>query len=486
LQSTGVITHGVEHTLVHGNIAEDCLYDGFKSSGYSRRNRIIGNTSRSNGRDGFDLYDGFIESVLADNLAEGNTLQGYEIKGLFDGADYVIRDSVFANNVAVNNGYPGFTINSVRNCTFSGNHSTGNAQEGYYLSTVQGCTFVGNFASRNVMDGYHLAASVSRTVFNGCYAADNSWVDGITQSGTYNGFRISAGCAAQFVGCGSINGTTAGKKGGQGYGWYWAAVSTGNQSVNCYALGNTLSGFGGVVGWAAENGLININDNGTFRGAQFSSDALNQIELSTANMSVIRTGANGEYTASRASGAAIVMSAQSSVGLFGTSSNHAARLATGGTARVEVTTAGYFQPVSDNVYRLGNSSNRWSEVYVAAGTINTSDERVKEQWASISAAERRTAIKAKALLKSFKFRDAVEEKGSGARIHFGIGAQSLKAAFESEGLVAEHYAVLCYDEWPEQAEILDEDGAVIEPYRPAGNRYGVRYDELLALIIAAL
>lgn len=95
-------------------------------------------------------------------------------------------------------------------------------------------------------------------------------------------------------------------------------------------------------------------------------------------------------------------------------------------------------------------------------------------------------FKAKALLKSFKFKDAVALKGDGARIHFGIGAQSLKAAFESEGLIAEHYAVLCYDEWTEQAEILDDDGAVIEPYRPAGNRYGVRYEELLAFIIAAL
>jgi len=46
--------------------------------------------------------------------------------------------------------------------------------------------------------------------------------------------------------------------------------------------------------------------------------------------------------------------------------------------------------------------------------------------------------------------------------------------------VASDYAFYCYDEW--EAE-FDEEGNEISP---AGNRYGVRYDELLAFIIAAL
>jgi hypothetical protein len=160
-------------------------------------------------------------------------------------------------------------------------------------------------------------------------------------------------------------------------------------------------------------------------------------------------------------------------------------LVVNGASRFQATDS-QFRPQVDNSYSLGTGSQRFSVVYAGTGTINTSDERAKEQWSAISQAEHNVAIKAKALLKSFRFKDAVSAKGDAARIHFGIGAQSLKAAFESEGLVAEHYAVLCYDEWPEQAEILDEDGAVTEPYRPAGNRYGVRYDELLAFIIAAL
>ena len=62
----------------------------------------------------------------------------------------------------------------------------------------------------------------------------------------------------------------------------------------------------------------------------------------------------------------------------------------------------------------------------------------------------------------------------------------MKAAFEAQGLVAEKYGLFCYDEWTEESELLDENGKVVRSYRPAGNRYGIRYDELLAFMIAAL
>jgi hypothetical protein len=146
----------------------------------------------------------------------------------------------------------------------------------------------------------------------------------------------------------------------------------------------------------------------------------------------------------------------------------------------EIQAQSILQPETDNILTLGAAAKRWSVVYAATGAINTSDERDKQQWSAITEAEKRVAVRAKALLKCFKFTDAVLAKGTGARIHFGIGAQSLKAAFESEGLVAEKYAVICHDVWPDE---YDESGKVLTP---AGERYGVRYDELLAFIIAAL
>lgn len=145
-----------------------------------------------------------------------------------------------------------------------------------------------------------------------------------------------------------------------------------------------------------------------------------------------------------------------------------------------------FWPGVDNTLNLGLAGNRWGTVYAATGTINTSDAREKQQVKELSVAEKNVAKKLKSLVKTFKFNDAVIIKGDKARIHFGVIAQDVKDAFFSESLNADNYALFCYDSWNEQNEELDNDGNVVVKYKPAGERYGIRYDELLAFIIAAL
>lgn len=129
---------------------------------------------------------------------------------------------------------------------------------------------------------------------------------------------------------------------------------------------------------------------------------------------------------------------------------------------------------TDNAASLGTASARWSVVYAATGTINTSDEREKTPIEPLTEAHRRIALFLKGKIGVFRFKDAIEQKGDGARYHFGIGAQTVAAAFQAEGLDPHQYALFCYDEWP------SEGG------RPAGNRYGVRYDELAMFILAAI
>lgn len=154
---------------------------------------------------------------------------------------------------------------------------------------------------------------------------------------------------------------------------------------------------------------------------------------------------------------------------------------------VELDVNGNFFPVADNVQSLGKASpNRWSVVYAGTGTINTSDEREKTEILPISEAEKLCAIELKKNLGKFKFKDAVSEKGENARIHYGIGAQTVKAIFEKHGLDATKYALFCYDEWDARPDKLNEDGSVKVKGHPAGNRYGIRYEELLAFVIAAL
>lgn len=148
--------------------------------------------------------------------------------------------------------------------------------------------------------------------------------------------------------------------------------------------------------------------------------------------------------------------------------------------------SGYVAPNTDNTQPLGLSNLRWSVVYAGTGTINTSDARAKQQVRDLSDAERAVAVRCKGLIKAFKFNDAVEAKGDGARIHFGVMAQDVAAAFDAEGLNAADYALFCYDEWDATPAVLDDEGAVVTPAREAGNRYGVRYEQLLAFIITAL
>ena len=149
-----------------------------------------------------------------------------------------------------------------------------------------------------------------------------------------------------------------------------------------------------------------------------------------------------------------------------------------GTARYSGDSISW-RPVADNAYSLGTSAQRWTAVYAANGTIQTSDRRAKCDVESLSEAELRVASRLKSLIRKFRFVDAVATKGDAARIHVGVIAQDVQEAFATEGLDGFRYGVLCYDEWETHT---DASGAEI----PAGNRFGIRYDELFAFIIAAI
>mgnify|MGYP000871304389 FL=1 len=155
------------------------------------------------------------------------------------------------------------------------------------------------------------------------------------------------------------------------------------------------------------------------------------------------------------------------------------------------------KPYTDNIWRLGSVENRWTQVYATTATINTSDEREKQHVEDIPDDVFRAWGKIN--FRQFLFNDAVEKKGGAARIHVGIIAQQVAEVFASEGLDATRYGLLCYDEWPDEYETVtvfdaeatyDEDGNELTPeqsheeqrlVRAAGNRYGIRYEEALAL-----
>lgn len=97
----------------------------------------------------------------------------------------------------------------------------------------------------------------------------------------------------------------------------------------------------------------------------------------------------------------------------------------------------------------------------------------------------------------FQFLEAVQEKGDKARLHVGVIAQRVKAAFEARGLDACAYGVLCHEERPavdrEQTVVdceayADEKGDehpavthVETVHEDAVDLWMVRYTEALAL-----
>ncbi len=158
------------------------------------------------------------------------------------------------------------------------------------------------------------------------------------------------------------------------------------------------------------------------------------------------------------------------------------------TAYITTKFGGHVQPDTDNAFNLGSASFRWSTVYAATGTINTSDENQKQDIADLTAAELATAKQLKGIIKTFRFKESVVKKGDKARTHFGVIAQDVKAAFTANGLDANKYSVFCSDTWfTLNGEFVEPDAAGIYPDGAVEvTQLGVRYEELLAFIIAAL
>lgn len=176
--------------------------------------------------------------------------------------------------------------------------------------------------------------------------------------------------------------------------------------------------------------------------------------------------------------------------------------------------AGGITPVSDNAADLGSASFRWREIFCANNVINTSDETLKRDIQPIT--DELLDAWAGVQWVAYRWKDAYEEKGPGARWHFGMIAQHVRDVIDAhfgEG-TAVRMGIICYDEWEAQSEIVspimaehtikvqkyDEDGVLLvgefseqletydtgeveitQPAREAGSRWGLRYGECQAI-----
>lgn len=187
-------------------------------------------------------------------------------------------------------------------------------------------------------------------------------------------------------------------------------------------------------------------------------------------------------------------------GMFRYASDHLA-FATGGVMRYYITSAGHMVPIADNTYSLGTGANRMSVIYAGTGTINISDGTEKTEMRVFSAPELAAAKRIGGSIGIYQWLASVAEKGEAvARLHVGVIAQEVWAIMADEGLIdpiaegmtpSSRYAFLCYDAWEAVeavAEERDDEGNItveaVEP-REAGNRFGIRPDQLALFLIAA-
>lgn len=198
---------------------------------------------------------------------------------------------------------------------------------------------------------------------------------------------------------------------------------------------------------------------------------------------------------------------------------------------------GSIRPVTTNTSPCGTASNAWSGGTTQTAFTVLSDERHKSVPLDIT--EAMLDAWGEVDWVQYQLLDRIEAKGTdGARWHFGVIAQRTVEAFARYGLDATRFAFLCYDEWDDQFEteqtnigeftiekrivseparrtipVLNEDGSPVldadgnpvmmitstmthvevevqtpvEPVfetkliTPAGNKYGIRYEEALVL-----
>ena len=162
----------------------------------------------------------------------------------------------------------------------------------------------------------------------------------------------------------------------------------------------------------------------------------------------------------------------------------------------------------DNAISLGIADERFDDAFVTNGVTTGSDRTEKQDIAVLTSAEMLVAARISQTFHTYRWKDAVVDKGDNARIHTGTIAQEVQAAFTAEGLDAGRYAMFMSNTWwgHDVAIAAIEADDTVEPAieaadawtrndhyytedeAPEGSikktRLGIRYPELLSFLAA--
>lgn len=468
----------------------------------------------------------------------GNTGDGVAIQGNSCKISNFLVHGAGGNGVRI-----GKDVNGGNYNTFELSHvvSQYNGGRGFYIHDGTSAAPNANagkldtcFAQFNTGDGFTLGHCFWVTALN-CLSEVNTGF-GIQTMGTNDGSGVPICRYPNIVGGDFNEGNTAGQIFEQGYFANWSNPDPancpsnagsglagsgvrnvmGSQGANAF-VGGVLSTSSGTIPWTLDDGTQgNMSYWGTFKKQT--------------------TGSNGSGTGlqwNMSTGSGFNITGQFRHLQYSTNNWGFAYLAYKAsvlTALLNIDPTTGIYPGMDNTISCGASSFRWSVVYAATGAINTSDQREKQDIRAIDDKERAVAVRLKSMVRAFRWNDAVTKKGDDARIHVGFIAQEVFEAFTAEGLDPFAYACCCHDVWEATeaiyndepvvhgkadpmvdgegnqildrfdkpmfhlagSPVIDKEGQVVtervlmQPAREAGDRYGLRVEQLHSFILATL
>lgn len=114
------------------------------------------------------------------------------------------------------------------------------------------------------------------------------------------------------------------------------------------------------------------------------------------------------------------------------------------------------RPGNDDITDLGTVTFRFDNIFATNATIQTSDEREKQDFREVSAAERRAAERIKEAIRVWRWKSSVKEKGDAARWHVGPTVQDVIAILQDEGLDPFSYSFVV----GRPDETVEQDGEI--------------------------
>ena len=247
------------------------------------------------------------------------------------------------------------------------------------------------------------------------------------------------------------------------------AVNTANR------VSNTLNGLTTTVGYTTyidgskiETSQLYVNSaniTGSITASTIRGGTVQLLDGSgwSAGTLSLTSASSSSYSVQFASGAAMRLKANGGVVWLESSTGAYLNVA----ANVVVGTN--LQPAGDNNYTCGVSGARWADIYSANSVINVSDRREKTDIAYDLSAYDAAFDSLKPA--SFKF-----VNGTSGRTHTGFISQDIEDALEPSGLTSTDFAAFI------KSPLTDKSGTIIQ----GEYRYGIRYEELIALCVAQI